>query len=114
MTDPLFPQITSSLVDLGVLIVSALIGRLLVVLRQRYGLEIEARHREVLHRAILTGLTAAQGLEVDGVRLPDPLAVREAVDYARRSTPDAIKALNARPDVLVAIAEAKLKGAPAP
>jgi hypothetical protein len=83
-------------------------GVLLWVARQfhaKTGIEIEARHREALHSAIMTGLRhAAQG----GAITDRQALAREAVEYARRSVPDAIKGLRAGGDVLLDLAESRL------
>lgn len=69
------------------------------------GIEIEARHRAALHSAIMTGLRHA----ADGGRVTDRAQVaREAVEYAQRSVPDAIRGLGARGDVLLDLAESRL------
>ena len=71
----------------------------------RTGIEIEARHREALHSAIMTGLRhAAQG----GAITDRQALAREAVEYARRSVPDAIRGLRAGGDVLLDLAESRL------
>lgn len=74
--------------------------------KQRWGIEIEARHREALHSALMTGITAAltRGLGTQA-------AIAAALDYAGRSVPDAIAALGPDAETLRALAEAKLRAA---
>ncbi len=90
----------------------ALIGSTLtIILRRaarvaemRWGIEIEARHREALHSAILSGLMAAlsRGKTGDAV-------IEAALDHVGVSVPDAIRAIpQVTPDVLRSIARAKL------
>lgn len=72
--------------------------------RERWGIEVEARHREALHSAIMSGVQAAL---LKGVARSE--AVEAAVTYAKKSVPDAIRNLSPSPDVLKSIAEAKLR-----
>ena len=72
----------------------------------RDGIEIEARHREALHSALMTGVrrALASGLQ-------EREAVAEAtVNHVRTSVPDALAALNPAPRQLVDVAEATLDG----
>ena len=72
--------------------------------RQKWGIEIEARHREALQSALLNGARLALKHELTG---------KEAIDlilrYIRQSVPDAIIGLDARPDVLTDLAKAKME-----
>ena len=72
--------------------------------RHRWGIEIEARHREALHAALMTGISAALARGLKGTA-----AVDAATVYARQSVPDAIAAL--RPDAVLMrnLATAKLR-----
>ena len=72
--------------------------------RRRWGIEIEARHREALHAALMTGISAALARGLKG-----SAAVDAATVYARQSVPDAIAAL--RPDAVLMrnLATAKLQ-----
>jgi hypothetical protein len=54
------------------------------------GVQIEARHREALHSALLTGVQAALD---QGPSAGRDVIVRQAIDYARTSVPQAIKKL---------------------
>lgn len=91
-------------------IISAILGVLLIsitgVAKQRWGIEVEARHREALHSAIMSGIRAALSKGGDG-----PDIVEAAIAHARASVPDAISALSPAPGVLASIAEAKLREA---
>lgn len=87
----------------------ALLGLVLTWLFKRVndltGLQVEARHREALHSAIMTGLRQA----AQGGRVTDPARIAQgAVDYAHRSVPDAIRRLRAPEDVLRQIAESRI------
>ena len=71
-------------------VIGAILGILLIraanVARDRWGIEIEARHREALHSALMTGITAAVGKRLQGKE-----AVAEAVSHVlRKGAPDAV------------------------
>lgn len=79
-------------------------------LPERMRLDIEARHREALHRALDTGV----GLVIDtlqkhpAVAVPDR-AVAEIAGYVHRSVPDALRRLAPSQAQLEAMARAKLQ-----
>lgn len=78
------------------------------------GIQVEAKHREALHSAIMTGIglaIARAGIElpktIDGATVPLPSStqrkvVAEAMNYVNSSVPDAIKNFNLdkKPDIL--------------
>lgn len=72
--------------------------------KAKWGIEIEAKHREALHSAIMSGIMAATAQKLTGGRVID-----FALAHARSSSPDAITALQASQAVLQNLAEAKLK-----
>lgn len=82
---------------------SAIIASAAGYAKRKWGLDIEARHREALHSALLTGIKMATARNLDTGR-----AVDLAIDYARLSVPDAITALRPIKGVLESIARAKL------
>jgi hypothetical protein len=88
--------------------ISAVLGLLLIqgagIAKDRWGIEIEARHREALHSALMSGIRAA--LERGDDRTA---AITSAISHATQSVPDAISALNPSAEVLQSIAEAKLR-----
>ena len=75
-------------------IVAVLLSMVLLFLsnlaRVWLGVQIEARHREALHSALLTGVKAALD---QGPSAGRDAIVRQAIDYARTSVPQAIKKL---------------------
>lgn len=85
------------------LVITAILQRAAATAQARWGIEIEARHREALHSALMTGITAAlsRGL---GTRA----AIDAALTYAAGSVPDAIAALAPSGQTLQELAEAKL------
>ena len=72
--------------------------------KTRWGIEIEARHREALHSALMSGIRAALSRGATGQE-----AIRAAILHAGSSVPDAISALKPESGVLASIAEAKLR-----
>lgn len=98
-TDFLLPV----LLQLLGLILGGLLFGLSRLARQRWGIEIEASHREALHSALMSGVRAAVARGLSG-----PAATASAVAYAGRSVPDALGALKPAEGVLASIAEAKL------
>jgi hypothetical protein len=85
-------------------VLMAILIRATEVARARWGIEIEARHREALHSALMSGIRAALS------RGSSPQeAIAAAVQHAAQSVPDAIMALQPDSGVLSSIAEAKLR-----
>ncbi|MCG7626154.1 hypothetical protein [Epibacterium sp. Ofav1-8] len=106
MNDILQELLPVALSGLSVLL-TALIGSAAHTAKRRWGLDIEARHRDALHSALMSGIRA--GLE----RGPDEAAevlIREAVDHAKASVPDAILRLGPNDHVLQNLARSKLAG----
>jgi hypothetical protein len=68
------------------------------------GVEVEARHREALHSAIMTAVRRSL---IDGLSREQIL--QEALHYARTSVPDAVRALAKDDGILRALAEANLR-----
>jgi hypothetical protein len=94
------------LLELSAAIVTVIIGWLAAKAKTKWGIEIEARHREALHSALMTGVRHAlsQGLK-------DRAAVAlAAVEYVEASVPDALSALRPSPHRLIDMAEATLEG----
>lgn len=93
-----------ALVTLFGTVMTIILNRAAAAARERWGIEVEARHREALHSAIMSGVQAAL---LRGAKRGD--AIEAAITYARKSVPDAIGKLAPGPDVLKSIAEAKLR-----
>ncbi|MBT0778074.1 hypothetical protein KF941_01245 [Paracoccus sp. pheM1] len=86
------------------LAITAIIGWGVRQASKRWGIEVEAKHREALHWALFTGAQLA--LER---RLTGKAALDLILAYARRSVPDAIINLQPTPEVLTDLAKAKLE-----
>lgn len=96
-----------ALVSLFGTILTIVISRAATVAKSRWGIEIEARHREALHSALMSGVQAALGAGLTGRAV-----ITAATQYAAESVPDAIRALpQATSAVMESIAEAKLREA---
>lgn len=94
------------LIDAIAIVLTLAITHMGNLLRVRWGIEIEAAHRDALHAALMSGIRTAlaEGLQGDG-------AINAAVAHARVSVPDAIAALSPAAGVLRTIATAKLTAA---
>ena len=90
------------ILQIAAAIITSLIGYIALWVRRRFGIEIEARHREALHSAILSGVEAALR---KGPRAALEHVVDEAVEHAKSSVPDAIRYLAPRANVLRTIAQ---------
>lgn len=95
-----------ALVALFGTVLTIILRRASDVAQQRWGIEIEARHREALQTAVMSGIRAAmlRGLTGDA-------AIKAAISHAENSVPDAIAALKPTAGVLVSIAQGKLQDA---
>ena len=105
MLQAIFTAIAPHLVELASVIIAGALLWVSNALRRRWNIEIEAKHRDALHSAIMTGINLA----VERGVLTKRDIAREAAAYAQRSVPDAIQALKPRADMLVDIATARLK-----
>ena len=92
---------------LGVLL-TGIIGWAAAAARRKWGIEIEARHREALQSALLNGARLALDRQLTG-----KAAIDLVLTFIRASVPDAIGNLNATPKVLTDLARAKLEQAAA-
>jgi hypothetical protein len=109
------PLVDSALAGISIVIGSVMtvgIGFLSARLYALTGISIEARHREALHSALMTGVNSALGKVSDliGGHAIDvrSTAVAEAVTYVLQAVPDAVKALGLTPDRIAEMAGATL------
>lgn len=87
------------IIELVGAVLAAVIGRAAIEAKRRWGIEIEARHREALHSALMTGIRAALGRGLTGQK-----ALDYAIGYAQESVPDALAKLRPAEAVLQLIA----------
>ncbi|KAB6715844.1 hypothetical protein [Roseobacter sp. TSBP12] len=106
----LFSEVITMFLPTLLQIISAILGTLLIqaaaVAKTRWGIQIEATHREALHSALMSGIRAALARGEDR-----QAAITSAIKHAAVSVPDAIAALDPAHGVLASIAEAKLREA---
>lgn len=91
---------------------TAMIGWAATAIHAKFGVEVEASYRDSLHSAIMSGVQAGLA-RVGGLVAPLKPNVRlevidSAVNYAQRSVPEAIQALNPAAAVLADLAASKL------
>ena len=103
MLEEIFEALLPLVLEAVSVLLALLLGWLAVQLRRRYGIQIEAAHRDALHTALMSGVSRAIELGLDRRAIAD-----EALAYAKRSVPDAIAALRAEDDLLRDLAVAKL------
>lgn len=97
---------TPSVMDLIGVALTFIIGLAATTARQRWGLEIEEKHRDALHWALYTASQLALERRLTGTAAIDLIK-----DYVQRSVPDAISYLKPAPQVLTDLAQAKLADA---
>ena len=95
-------------VELIGLALTGIIGWAATRARAKWGIEIEARHREALQSALLNGARLALDRQLTG-----RAAIDLVLTFIRSSVPDAIGNLKASPEVLTDLARAKLEQAAA-
>ena len=100
---PLAVALAPHILELIAGLLSAVIGWAAMAAKRKWGLDVEARHREALHSALMTGARMA----LDRAISPQG-AADLAVGYAEVSVPDAIRALKPSREVLINLARAKV------
>lgn len=93
----------------GVLI--ALLGWIAAIIKRKVGIDIDAKHRETLHSALMTGVTA--GLVKIENAAPGTIDVKSAliaagIDWAGQAASDAIKHFGVTPAQLETLAASKV------
>lgn len=93
--DPILTALAPVLSDLLAVVLSILLGALFLAVRRFFGLRAEALLRDALNQALATGVKQA----------PPTMSAGEvasaAVEYAKRSSPEAIRKLKAPESVLL-------------
>ena len=95
-------------IELIGLALTGIIGWAAAKARAKWGVDIEARHREALQSALLNGARLALDRQLTG-----KAAIDLVLTFIRASVPDAIGNLKATPEVLTDLARAKLEQAAA-
>lgn len=103
-------ELYAAVLPLLLSVIAAWLARALVAAaaeaKRRWGIEIEARHRDALHSALMSGIRAALGR---GLRGEDAIAA--AITYAGQSVPDALDRLQPDAAVMADLAASKLREA---
>lgn len=105
LTD-IYTAILPTLLELIAAILGVVLLRVSAVAKEKWGIEIEARHREAFQTAVMSGIAAALAKGLQGSD-----AIDFAVKHVEASVPDALAALKPSAQVLTNIASAKLNAA---
>ena len=102
----LVAAVTPLLIDLLAIVLMAALTWAAAWGKRKFGVDIEAKHRDALHSALMTGARLAAAR-----RLTGPGALQLIMDYVRKSVPDAMATLAPSQEVLTDLADAKLQEA---
>ena len=102
--DTFIAAASPGIIDLIGLALTGIIGWAAAAARKKWGIEIEAKHREALHYALWTGAQLAMKHELTG-----KAAIDLVLRYIQQSVPDAIGNLKPTAEVLTDLAKAKLE-----
>ncbi|MBD9528959.1 hypothetical protein [Paracoccus sp. PAR01] len=102
----LFEAATPHVLEIVSIGLTAVIGWGAAKARQKWGIEIESKHRDALHSALMTGARLAMARQLTGAA-----AVGVVLDYAKKSVPDALAYLKPGLEVLDLLAASKLNEA---
>lgn len=113
-----FAGIRPAIESLAITVVTGIVTWLGILFRSKLGRDLDARHSEALHKALMTGVSAA--LNYAGERAATVSidvrnkAIHDAIIWAQKSVPDALTYFKIDPatkpgnDALVTLASAKL------
>lgn len=100
------------LVELIGLVITAILGYALKILRDKTGIDIDAKHRDTIQSALTNGaglVIARAGDHMSGLKVDvKNEVIADAVNYVLRSAPDAIKHFGLTPGDLRKRIEAKI------
>lgn len=102
----LVAAVTPLLIDLLAIVLMAALTWAAAWGKRKFGIDIEAKHRDALHSALMTGARLAAARQLTG-----PGALQLITDYVRKSVPDALATLAPSQAVLTDLADAKLQEA---
>ena len=108
---PWFETLRPYILEVLGMAVAAIIGLLSRLIYKKWGIDIEQGRRDALHSAAMTGLKAA--LSRAGVKAADVQfdvrhkVIAEALDWMRKSVPDAIKYFGISEQGMKTLVEAK-------
>lgn len=104
MWQELWEAAAPGLIEIVMGIVGLATGYATLLIRRKFGIEIEERHRQRLHEAIRNGLVAMADRGLQGEDMVDAVT-----DYLRQGVPDALKALKPTDSVLSTLIRAKAR-----
>ncbi len=107
----LVTQLTPVLVDAASVILMAVITWSARWFQRRTALEIDARHREALHSALMSGINAALSQHEGRGEAARKAIIGAALSHVRLSVPDALEHLAPTEKVLTSIADRYLSEA---
>lgn len=99
---PALAEALLSIASLGITIAVAVVTP---ALKARWGIEIEARHREALHSALVTGIASALGRGLTG----DGAVTAALMHVSAGGAPDAVRYFELGQPALERMARAKLQ-----
>ena len=102
----LVAAVTPLLIDLLAIVLMAALTWAAAWGKRKFGVDIEAKHRDALHSALMTGARLAAARQLTGLG-----ALQLILDYVRKSVPDALASLAPSQAVLTDLADAKLQEA---
>ena len=92
------------LLEIISILLASMLGWAANTARKKWGIDIEARYRDALHSAMMSGARLALQRGLTGQE-----AVAEFLKHVQISVPDAVLGLDARTEVLANLAKAKLQ-----
>lgn len=117
----IFAALQPYIVDGAGVLITAFIGWAATKFSAKTGIEIDAKHRDALHSAIVTGINlglSRVGEKIEGKPVTASNAVvADAMNWVNKSVPDALDRFKVTPDTLRTMVEAKIPqvtGATAP
>lgn len=102
----IFEAATPHILQIVSIVVMAVVGFAAQKATQKWGIDIEAKHRDALHEALMTAARLAIGRNLTG-----QAAISLILDYAKRSVPDALNKLSPPAVVIENLAQSKLEKA---
>lgn len=108
----LYELLTTFLLPIVSVLAAAIAGWLANLLRVKFGLEIEQKHRDALQTALANaaGLAIAKGKDLladKSISVGNP-AVADAVNYVVAAVPDALKYFGLTPERVAEMVQAKI------
>ncbi len=86
------------------ILLASMLGWAANTARKKWGIDIEAKHRDALHSALMTGARLALQRGLTGQE-----AINQILQHIKISVPDAVIGVDARAEVLDNLAKAKLQ-----